>query len=263
MSRLLCGLFVLLTATTLSAGTVEISGTYQGRDLFVRNPKLDDGSGHCVTRVLVNGKPTDDRLDSHAFVVGLGVFELPMGSKVVVVIETKSDCGVEVINPHVLEMRSTCTYAFSGLDFEGQTLTWKTHSESVALPFFVQQFRWGRWFVVGEVAGKGGGMEHKYALSVDVHHGENRFRIYQQDDVARNYSDAITVVNELVSEVRITSEKIKKMLTFSEETEYEVYNVYGLLVLEGSGTSVDVKGLAKGTYYVNYGNHTGEAFRRR
>ena len=263
MSRLLLSLIALLTASSLSAATVEISGIYQGQDLFVRNPKLDDGSGHCAARVLVNGQPTADRLDSHAFAVDLGAFELALGSQVVVVIETKSDCGVKVINPQVLEVRSTCTYAFSGLDLEGQSLSWKTNGESGALPFVVQQYRWGRWSVVGEVAGKGGGVENSYAIAVDVHHGENRFRIYQQDDESRNYSDPITVVNEIVSEVRITTEKVKKTLDFSEETEYEVYNAYGQLELEGSGASVDVKDLDKGTYYVNYGNHTGEAFRKR
>jgi len=61
MSRLLLGLLALLTASSLSAATVEISGIYQGQDLFVRNPKLDDGSGHCAARVLVNG-PTHCRL---------------------------------------------------------------------------------------------------------------------------------------------------------------------------------------------------------
>ena len=97
--------------------------------------------------------PTADRLDSYAFAVDLGAFELALGSEVVVVIETKSDCGVKVINPQVLEVRSTCAYAFSGLDLEGQSLSWKTNGESGALPFVVQQYRWGRWSVVGEVAG--------------------------------------------------------------------------------------------------------------
>ena len=59
------------------------------------------------------------------------------------------------------------------------------------------------------------------------------------------------------------AEKVNKTLDFSEETEYEVYNAYGQLALEGSGASVDVTNLNKGTYYVNYGNHTGEAFRKR
>jgi len=113
--------------------------------------------------------------------VDLGAFELTLGSQVVVVIETKSDCGVKVINPQVLEVRSTCTYAFSGLDLEGQSLSWKTNGESGALPFVVQQYRWGRWSVVGEVPGQGGGVKNSYTIPVDMHHGENRFRIYQQE----------------------------------------------------------------------------------
>ena len=127
----------------------------------------------------------------------------------------------------------------------------------------VQQYRWGRWSVVSEVAGKGGGVENSYAIPVDVRHGETRFRIYQQEDESLYYSVPITVVNEIVSEVRITTEKVNKTLDFSEKTEYEVYNAYGQLALEGSGASVDVTNLNKGTYYVNYGNHTGAAFRKR
>lgn len=262
MPRLFPILLAFVFSLQLHAETLEFTGRYQGKDLIVSNSLTSDSS-YCVTEVRVNGKRTSDRIESHAFAIDLGALDLALGDSVHVAIDTKEDCGVRVVNAQVLEVRSTCLYTFAGLDMEGLKFTWKTEEEVGKLPFVVQQFRWNRWMNISEVMGKGTPEENTYHVSISTHHGENRFRVYQQDLIGRHFSDPVVAVNEVTPEVRITTEKIRKSVSFSSETDYEVYNAYGQLLIAGRGATIDLSTLEKGTYYLNFGNKSGEAIRKR
>ena len=43
-------------------------------------------------------------------------------------------------------------------------------------------------------------------------------------------------------------------LTFSEDTSYEIYDEYGGIVFKGYGKQVNIGGLEKGKYYINFDN---------
>jgi hypothetical protein len=49
-------------------------------------------------------------------------------------------------------------------------------------------------------------------------------------------------------------------ITFSGDTKYEVFDTFGNIVLQGTGSSVDISSLKKGTYFINYDNKTGDKF---
>ena len=53
-------------------------------------------------------------------------------------------------------------------------------------------------------------------------------------------------------------------ISFSADTRYEIFDIYGNLIKTGFGRSVDVADLESGaTYYLNYDNSFGETFRKR
>ena len=43
-------------------------------------------------------------------------------------------------------------------------------------------------------------------------------------------------------------------ITFSSPTLYEIYDEYGGIVFKGYGSEVNVAGIEKGRYYINYDN---------
>ena len=51
-------------------------------------------------------------------------------------------------------------------------------------------------------------------------------------------------------------------MAFSEETQYEVVNAFGTVVLQGHGKEVVLRYLARGEYFVNYGARS-ETFKKR
>lgn len=263
MKLLLTCCFLLLTAGITSAKVTTLTGRYQGEDIYVQNTYGDDGVGFCAFEILVNGEVTTDEVNSSAFAIDLAQYNFTPGIEVEIEIRTKDNCGIKIINPQALSPRSTCTYTYSGLDMDGRTLTWKTTGEAGPLPFMMEQFRWNKWIMVGEVMGNGISEEQAYSFQVDPVHGENRFRIVQEDTRGKHYSDPITVVNETIPEVLITSTKIRKTVDFSGETSYELYSAFGRLISTGVTSSLSVSDLAKGEYFLNFGSTFGHPIRIR
>jgi hypothetical protein len=161
----------------------------------------------------------------------------------------------------VLKPQSTYVASNMKIDENGQ-LVWTTTSESGSLPFIVEQYRWNKWVKVGSVEGKGSSGTNRYAVKVHPHAGYNRFRVKQIDYTRKpRYSKEVKYRRMLppvtYSPLRPTTE-----IVFSRETMYEIYDYYGNLVDKGYAAKVDISGLQKGDYFLNYGTKT-ETFKKR
>jgi len=202
-------LSILITSSAL-AEVVIISGIYQGKDLYVKNPMTADGGGYCVYSVLVNGQETKDQLNSASFAVDLATWQLKIGDPLEIVLRCKENCEVKILNPEVIYPSSTfnvtaCTISPTG------ALEWKTEKESTPLNFVIEQFRWNKWMKVGEVKGKGKPEECTYNFPVNLHSGTNTIRIYQMDYKGQHTSSEYKVVSA-TSEVKIKSPKISNSI---------------------------------------------------
>jgi len=96
-------------ASSLLAEVVIISGIYQGKDLYVRNPMTADSAGYCVFEVLVNGNVTADQVNSASFAVDLATWKLAQGDALEIVLRCKENCDVKILNPEVIYPNSTYT----------------------------------------------------------------------------------------------------------------------------------------------------------
>jgi hypothetical protein len=251
-------LFFLFIAVLLSpsfAGEMVLKGTYQGENLYVKNPFASSGVGFCIYEVTVNGLTTTDEINSSAFEVDLSVYGFSVGQEVVIAIRYKEDCLPKVLNPEVIFARPT--FVVQTMKVEGDKLVWTTQSESGSLPFVVEQFRWNKWIKVGQVEGAGKAGANSYDATVRLHSGENRFRVKQTDYKNKSrYSTEFTFKSN-VSEVVFSPERADDVITFSSPTMYEIYDEFGGIVFKGYGALVKVTGLQKGRYYLNYDNKMG------
>jgi len=253
-------LFALLV-TTASAGVIVIDGHYQGKNLYVQNPFAGSGVGFCTFEVTINGDVTTDEINSSAFEIDFGNAKLKIGDAVTVKIKHKDDCKPRVLNPEVLKPKSTFQTSKINLSADGK-LDWTTKGESGKLTYVVEQYRWNKWVKVGEVEGKGTPSDNSYSFKVTLHSGENKVRVKQVDYSGKpRYSPAAST-NSSVSEVTFEPEKVKESISFSGETLYEVYDVYGNIVKRGFGSNLDATTLEKGDYYLSYDNKT-ETFKKR
>ncbi|MBN2166559.1 MAG: hypothetical protein JW717_09810 [Marinilabiliaceae bacterium] len=243
--------FVAIISTALS-GEMVLKGTFQGENLYVKNPFASSGVGFCIYEVTVNGLTTTDEINSSAFEIDLSVYNFAIGENVIVNIRYKEDCLPKVLNPEVLYSRAT--FKIDQMKVEGNKLKWTASNESGKLPYIVEQFRWNKWIRVGEVEGLGTQGSNSYSTTVRLHAGDNRFRIKQVDfkNQAR-YSKEIGTLS-VTPEITFEPKRVDDIITFSGPTMYEIYDEYGGIVFKGYGESVKVSGIQKGKYYINYDN---------
>jgi hypothetical protein len=252
-------LLAFLGSTYVAHADLSLEGHYEGKNLFVSNPDDEDGFGFCVTKATVNGDPIVDGLQSSAFEIDFTTFGLKIGDPVFVVLEHGLGCKPKVLNPEVLLPKSTFEIQKISCTPEG-SLTWATTSESGKLPYVVEQFRWNKWVVIGEVDGTGDATTNEYSFNIAPHSGENKVRVVQTDHTGKKRpSEAVTFTNAAIQEPELSPKKVRNSIKFTSgstliETKYEIYDAYGNIVKKGLGSEVDCSNLKKGAYYINYDN---------
>lgn len=256
-------LILLLTVASVHAqqSVVVFEGTYQGKNLFVKNPDRAEKVGRCISKVTVNGEVTTDEINSSSFSVDLSLFQLLIGDKVEVKIFHSQGCSPKVINPEALKPRSTFVVEEINVDDE-QILSWQTTNETGKLTFVIEQYKWGEWVKVGEVQGTGTPSVNSYKFKVKTHSGENKFRVYQTDFRGKKRVSKVVTYNSTQPQVTFYPKKVRRDIVFSGETSYEVIDHYGNLVKKGSGAKVDCSSLKKGFYYLKFDNRS-ETFNKK
>lgn len=256
-----CLLLSALSVGSLSAATILLEGKYQNKNLYVQNGLASSGVGFCVYEVRVNGEVTTDEVNSSAFEIDLRQRNLRQGQDVVIEIYHKDGCAPKVINPDALKPAPTFETVNITVNDKG-VVSWQTKGESGSLPYIVEQFKWNKWVAVGEVAGKGTETENKYTFQTKLTSGSNKFRVKQVGLNKKPRYSPEAVVNSKQAPITFQYDKKSSTLTFSGETEYEIYDRFGNLVKKGYGSSADVSSLEKNIHYVSYDSTTSEFNRK-
>ena len=260
MRRYIFVLILTIGSTFCLAGELVLTGIYQGSNLYVMNPFAPVGEGFCVTEVQVNGAATSDEINSSAFEIDLAALNLEKGSEITVVIKHQDGCEPKVINPEVLKAQSTFTV--TTIKIEKDKLKFTTTGESGALPFVVEQFRWNKWIKVATIDGKGTSGTNNYTVDVNVHNGNNRFRVKQIDYTRKPRYGKELKHRTMLAEVTYSFVKPFTEVKFSAETMYEIYSDKGALMEKGIGVKADVSKLPAGDYFLNYDTKT-EMFKKK
>jgi len=260
MRNILLVLFIIVSFTSYSS-TIVLDGIYQGKNIYVMNPFASSGVGFCVYEVTINGKMSTDEINSSAFEIDLSIFQFNVGDKVIIEIKYKDNCLPKVLNPEVLKPKSTFTTVSISVERDG-SLNWTTSGESGKLPFIVEQYRWNKWIKVDEIQGKGTSGSNTYTVKVTPHSGNNKFRVKQIDYTKKPRYSTEANFRSPVPQISITNRRFDNEISFSGETLYEIYDYYGNIVLRGYGALVDISGLKKGDYFINFDNSM-DQFKKR
>ncbi len=233
-----------------------IDGVYQQKNLYVQN-YYSGSVGFCAIEVKVNGNITTDEINSSAFEIDLSSLNLNYGDKILVEIYHKKDCTPKILN--IEDVRPMPTFVI--LSAKGSSdglITWITEDENGALPYIIEQFKWNKWLPVGEIIGKGTPERHTYTFKAFLTSGENKFRIKQVgfNNTVR-YSNDILIQSTKIKPT-FTISRDKKEVQFSNETMFEIYDIYGNIIKRGFGINVDINNVEKGTYYLCYDRDVAE-----
>ncbi len=246
-------LIISMFSFPANAGEIKLDGSYLGRNLYILNTINSNPEDLCVTAISVNGKNILTPVTSSSFEVDFEAVGLKVGDKVSLVITTKGNCKPRIINQEVLSAYPACDFVYSKTD--KSSVNWATKGENGELPFLIQQYKWNRWVTLGEVMGKGLPDSTSYTYQVKHLNGVNSYRVIQQDDNGRIVSSPEMTARSSNLEVTMINNK-GSSIAFSEETQYEIYDAAGTLLLSGTATEVDISSLTKGEFYLAYANKT-------
>jgi len=252
----LLAVFCFAAISTVRANDLIIDGSYQMKNVYVSNPTSPEGFGFCAYEVMVNGVVTTDEVNSPTFEIDLGVMNLTLGQPLTIVIRHKEGCEPTVANPFVLQPMSTFACPKIDVGKDG-VINWTTTGEIGSIPFMVEQFKWNKWVKIGEVPGKGNAaIANDYTFKASLISGENVFRVSQQsfDGGIRSSQPAkISATTEVVTHTVLEDEGRVK---FSAKTNYEIVDAFGQVINSGFGTSVSIKTMERGKYFINFDNQS-------
>ena len=263
MKNIFFALLTLINVYALQAAEITVEGNFMGKNIFVTNPYASSNNvGFCVEQVTVNGKVTTDEIQQSSFEIDLISLQLVVGQKVVIKIKHREGCKPKIVNPEDLKPRATFEIVPGTMKVTKEGLfMWTAKGETGKLDYTVEQYRWNKWVSVGKVEGRGTADQHNYSIKYDAFSGENKIRVRQYDVTGGKVSEAIKY-RSMSAPVTFTQGK-NQNITFSSDTKWEVYDLYGNIALQGKNSEIDVSDLKKGTYYVNYDNKTGDKFTKK
>lgn len=245
---LLC---VIAIGFSLNAKTLVIEGKYQNKNIYVQNSLNSNGVGFCAREVKVNGHITSDETNSSSFEIDLASLQLKYGQKVVIEIIHNDGCVPKVLNPEDLKPKPSFDVVSMNISNTG-LLKWSTKNETGSLPYILEQFKWNKWVPVGEVQGIGTPELHEYSFQMTMHSGENKYRLRQKGlNAVSRYSQEISA-KSVINKPSYAFSKNNHSIDFSDETGFEVYDIYGSIVKRGFGKQARIDNLPKGKYYLCY-----------
>jgi hypothetical protein len=246
-------LFVFISLSVVYSGTIVIEGKYQNKNLYIQNSYAENGVGFCAYEVVINGQVSTDEINSKTFEIDFSALPIEQGTHVVVEIKHKNDCAPKVLNPEALKSEPTFEVVDIKLDKKG-LLIWSTINEAESLPYLVEQFRWNKWVKVGEVKGLAKKGTNNYMFQSVLHSGENKFRVKQVGFGGIDKKSQPVTLKSDVKRLDYKMDSEKSVVTFSDQTLFEVYDLYGNVIKYGYGGLVNISNLPKGSYFLCYDN---------
>lgn len=236
----------------------SIEGHYQGKNIYVQNPSDEDGFGFCISKVTVNGDVIPVDIYSSAFQINLSEYGIEIGEEVIIVFEHEDGCKPKLLNPEALRPKSTFVLNDISCTNEG-VLDWSTTEESGKLNFLIEQYKWNKWVVIGEVTGVGTPELNTYRFNVLPHSGENLIRLAQIDNTSKKRVTKTVSFTPTIGAPILQNKPEEQTLEFvvtgkKVKTKYEIFDAYGNIVKKGYNSTVNYANLKKGVYHINFDN---------
>ena len=252
---LVCLSFHVMASGPDAADEILVQGHYYGKNIIVVNPMKNNE--FSVKSVFVNGSQAKDEINSSAFELDLSRFGLQEGDPVSVKIMYSSSIGKpEVFNPSALLPSNTFRFLSAECDKKNLFIHFTVEGNSITEPFEVEHYRWEKWITVKLINPGETKSFPSYSVAFAPHSGRNLFRVkYIDSDGNIYYSNDIKYTSK-VKEVMLLSDKVKETIELSDETMFQLYDENGVLLLDGTGNTIDIADFPKGKYFLNFDNKT-------
>lgn len=247
---LLLNFLSVLSVCKAQTNTLELTGKYDGRDLYFQNPETEDEGLFTTISFRINDQYyPEDSLNQPAYRIIPSLLGIREGEMMHIEIVHHA-----VIRPRLLSPLKPLANRLSveniELDSTGM-VCWEVLGTEDVMCFQVQRYYWNKWINEGTVCTVYGDMT--YCHDVYPHHGENLIRIVSVDEAIIYTSETLRFYSDN-PKITSTYDKRTKLVQFSEFTLFELYDATGNLLMSDFQKQIDLSDFPKGSYYLNYGN---------
>ena len=240
----------LLIPFQAKPGELLISGIYQGKDLFVRNPHSEDGQRLSIRKIYLNEKLVIEEPESSTCRIGLSA--LKIGDPVNVRIIYSEGLAPEFINPQVVREKSLAS--FHEINVDGYGITWKMTDLAGRTLIFIEKRTDNHWEILSSLEVYPEGEMKEYGVSLHHGHGLNEYRIKAVcPDASVVYSGIIMFRSEK-NQLTFYPKRASTKITLMGENEYEILDIQGHSLFRGKDHEISVEDLSPGIYYLVIGD---------
>jgi hypothetical protein len=249
MKKLISLLFIV--HLNIVASVMTFTGVYQGKNVYIQNPQLDNKKDFCVEELYVNNTKVEMNTNVAVFEVNLS--KLQIGDTLNIRLKHRTGCSPKLLNPHVIKQNSA--FRFLLFTVTATNLTWQTRGEKLTAKIYIEQFLNNNWVVVHEMPAKGLSTQNEYVYHEFHCSGINKYRIkYEEQEGSIFYSQIVEFLSRK-PRVSYYPKRITSIVKFSREVAYEVIDKEGGSVKKGYGNEIDMSDMKEGTYYLLFDNH--------
>ncbi len=236
-----------------------IFGNYFGKNIYVLNPSKSDI--YSVLNVFVNDAPAYDEILSNSFEIDLSDFKIGAQIKICIIYDPKIGTPT-IYNPKDLLQKKEIQFTNVNVNRKNPIITWHIEGDDIEQDIELEHFRWNNWITIEAITPSEVPNFPKFETTFEPHSGKNLLRLKYTDEDGHIYFSNNIKFNSRTTVIHLLSDKVKTNLEFTDETQYEIFNMTGNLLLYGKDISVDVSELEKGQYIVNFDNKTIEFIKR-
>lgn len=251
MKGLLVILCITFAAPVTKAAELLLSGSYQGQDVYVRNPYNPSSNKFCTKSVYVNDRLVVERPMVSAYKIDLSFLKL--NDLVVIRIIYEEGCKPAIVNPHVLK-NTAAGFRFLTSEADNNSISWMTEGDEKGGVFILEQKTEEKeWTEVARIPSKGELHSNQYTIKAPHEKGENSYRLkYQNTKNEQTYSVEMAYTRS--EKITFYPTVATDLITLSDTAKYVITDYFGKEVKQGEGIKISVADLKPGGYYITIQN---------
>ena len=246
---------VFLISLSALGQTMTLEGSYEGKDLFVRNVYDKVRKEFCVNEVLVNG--VSQSKDPKMTALHISLADVGFGKPVEVVIYHKTTCKPIILNPEVLKLKRG--FQFLNVVVTNNSIDILAKGEARFGSYIVEKQYEDEnvqtyWEEVYTFQAKGNVELNRYSVPTFHEILDNTYRIIYKPLENEPVISEPVVYTVTSNPISFYPTSVTTKITFSEPTEYEIFDMNGRSIKQGRGDEVFLQELKPGEYFVKFQN---------
>lgn len=258
INRLLTALLAFAINMNSYAGEFTISGTYEGKDVFVQNPFDKITKTFCTTGVFVNDIRVFDNPTISAFKIDLSHFS--SGEKITIRIEYKDGCMPTIVNPNALKLSHD--FQFMSTQVDHNSVSWSVMGEKGGKYYIKHKSKDLDWEVIDTVLVKESNGISNYSRNPNHKIGENAYQIIYINTSANEVQSKEVLFTASENYITFYPQVASTSLILSDTCDYEIEDYFGKRIKKGTGIEIPLTSMKPGKYYLIIQNRREQFIKR-